>query len=186
MLARGIPQGDIGRDPRTLDHDHLMDDDLSSSAPPLRPALLARWLWQLGKDVMEEYRRDGLGDLAASITFWTILSIPAAVLALVSLLSSLEVLVGASVANDVENEVQQYVDDTFANSETLSGTVAELFNTSSAGIATVATMPAPTRRLCRSESRHSPKMRSSSMPAPDWMTPRRNSRHHPQERRSPW
>ncbi len=117
-----------------------MDDDLRTAKPPLRPVPLARWLWQLTKDVLEEYRRDGMGDVAASITFWTILSVPAAVLALVSLLSSLGVLVGASSAHDVENEVKQYVNDTFANSETLNGTVAELFNTSSAGIATVATM----------------------------------------------
>jgi membrane protein len=49
-----------------------------------------RWLWQLAKDVVDEYKHDRVGDLAASITFWTILSIPAAVLALVSALSSLE------------------------------------------------------------------------------------------------
>jgi len=117
-----------------------MDNDLRSPTPPLRPAPLGRWLLQLAKDVKEEYGSDGLGDLAASITFWTILSVPAAVLALVSLLSSVEVLVGATVAKDLEDAVQDYVTDTFANSDTLNGAVAELFNTSSAGIATVATM----------------------------------------------
>lgn len=117
-----------------------MDNDLRSPVPPLRPAPLGRWLLQLAKDVKEEYRSDGLGDLAASITFWTILSVPAAVLALVSLLSSLEVVVGPTVAKDLEDAVQDYVTDTFSNSDTLNGAVAELFNTSSAGIATVATM----------------------------------------------
>lgn len=119
-----------------------MDDDLRSSAPPLRPAPFARWLWQLTKDVVEEYRDDGIGDVAASITFWTILSVPAAVLALVSALSSLESIVGASVANDVETELAQFITDTFSDSETLNETVAELFNSSSAGVATVATIAA--------------------------------------------
>jgi len=119
-----------------------MDDDLRSSVPPLRPAPLARWLWQLAKDVLEEYRKDGIGDVAASITFWTILSIPAAVLALVSALSSLESIVGESVANDVEDEMQQFITDTFADSATLNQTVAELFNSSSTGVATIATLVA--------------------------------------------
>lgn len=119
-----------------------MDDDLRSSVPPLRPAPFARWLWQLAKDVIQEYRDDGIGDVAASITFWTILSIPAAVLALVSALSSLEAIVGESVANDVETELEQFITDTFADSETVNETVAELFNSSSAGVATVATIAA--------------------------------------------
>lgn len=119
-----------------------MDTDLRSSVPPLWPAPLARWLWQLAKDVMEEYRKDGIGDVAASITFWTILSVPAAVLALVSALSSLEAIVGASVANDVEAQVQQFVVDTFADSQALNDTVVELFNSSSTGLATVATFAA--------------------------------------------
>jgi membrane protein len=99
-------------------------------------------LWQLVKDVVHEYGDDGVGDIAASITFWSILSIPAAVLALVSALSSLEAIVGASLANDVEAEVQNFVVETFADSETLNETVAELFSSSSAGVATVATLAA--------------------------------------------
>ncbi len=91
---------------------------------------------------MREYLDDGIGDVAASITFWTILSVPAAVLALVSALSSLEAVVGVSVANDVETEVQRFVTETFADSETLNETVAELFNSSSAGVATVAAIVA--------------------------------------------
>ena len=103
---------------------------------------IGRWLWQLLGEVAGEYRKDGIGDVAASITFWTILSIPAAVLALVSLLSSLESVVGASVAGEVEAEIQSFITDTFADSTTLNDTVDELFNTSSAGLATVATLVA--------------------------------------------
>ncbi len=67
---------------------------------------------------------------------------PAAILALVSALSSLESVVGASVANDVEAQVQQFVVDTFADSDALNETVVELFNSSSTGVATVATLAA--------------------------------------------
>lgn len=119
-----------------------MDHDLRSLKPPLRPRPLMRWLWQLTKDVAQEYRSDAVGDVAAAITFWTILSLPAAVLALVSALSSLESVVGASAANDVEAEVTQFITDTFADSETLNETVSELFNSSNAGVATVATLVA--------------------------------------------
>jgi len=113
-----------------------------SPTPPKGPLALSRWLWQLARDVVGEYSRDGIGDVAASITFWTILSIPAAVLALVSFLSSLEAVVGVSIANDVEAEVQLFVSDTFSDSEALSETVAEVFNTSSTGVATFATIVA--------------------------------------------
>ncbi|MDJ0767924.1 MAG: YihY/virulence factor BrkB family protein [Ilumatobacter sp.] len=119
-----------------------MTADVRSPTPPAAPRALLRWLWQLVKDVVDEYRADGVGDLAASITFWTILSVPAAVLALVSALSSLESVAGASVAEDVEDEVQQFIADTLVDSETLSSAVDELFNSSNAGIATVATLVA--------------------------------------------
>ena len=119
-----------------------MVPDLRTPTPPRSPLLLPRWLWTLTKDVVDEYRRDGVGDLAASITFWTILSVPAAVLALVSALSSLESVVGASIANDVETEIEQFITDTFADSDALNDTVSELFTTSSAGVATVATLVA--------------------------------------------
>ncbi len=115
-----------------------MDPSLRSSTPPIAPLPLLRWIWQLAKDVVDEYQSDRVGDLAASITFWTILSIPAAVLALVSTTSSLESIVGTSVSSGVQDEVQQWVTDTFADSATLEATVAELFESSSRGVATIA------------------------------------------------
>lgn len=119
-----------------------MTSDRHSPTPPVAPGALMRWIWQLTKDVWNEYRKDGAGDLAASITFWTILSIPAAALALVSALSSLETIAGTSVSNDVEREIQQFVADTLVDSDTLSRAISELFDGSNAGVATVATMVA--------------------------------------------
>ncbi len=119
-----------------------MNLDDRSPTPSVRPERLARWLWQLIKDVVHEYRVDGVGDVAASITFWTILSVPAAVLALVSVLSSLESVVGTSLASDVEAEVRNFITDTFTDSTTLDDTVGELFESSSTGVATAATLVA--------------------------------------------
>ena len=117
-----------------------MTSDPFSPTPPLAPRALVRWLWQLTKDVFDEYSKDNVADLAAAITFWTILSIPAAVLALVSALSSLEPVIGTSLATDVEAEAQQFISDTLVDSATLSRAVDELFNGSGSGVAIVATL----------------------------------------------
>ncbi len=117
-----------------------MDVDLRSPTPPWQPRSLWRWLWQLTKDVVGEYSRDGVGDLAASITFWTILSIPAAALSLLSTLSSLEVIVGQSLADDLRADVESFVSDTFTEDAALNNTIRELFDTPSRGVATVATL----------------------------------------------
>jgi membrane protein len=119
-----------------------MTSDPRSPTPPLTPRALLRWSWQLTKDVIDEYRQDGVGDLAASITFWTILSIPAAVLALVSALSSLDSVIGSSLAADVEAETQQFIADTLVDSEALSTAIDELFNGSGSGVAILATFVA--------------------------------------------
>jgi membrane protein len=99
-------------------------------------------LWHLLKDVLDEYRSDGVGDLAAAITYWTILSVPAAALSLVSTLSSLELVVGQSIADDLQDDVESFVRDTFGDDATLNDTVRELFDTPSSGVATVATLVA--------------------------------------------
>ena len=119
-----------------------MTTDLRTPTPPISPGPMLRWVWTLTKDVWQEYREDHAGDLAASITFWTILSIPAAALALVSALSSLEAIAGTSVSNDVEREIQQFVADTLVDSETLSAAISELFGGSNAGVITIAAFTA--------------------------------------------
>lgn len=119
-----------------------MTDELRTPTPPLAPRPLLKWLWRLTKDVLDEYSDDNAGDLAASITFWTILSIPAAALALVSALSSLEAIAGTSVSNDVEDEIQKFVADTLVESETLSAAISDLFGGSNTGVITVAAFTA--------------------------------------------
>ena len=115
-----------------------MTDTSRSPTPPRSPRQLVRWSHRLAADVWSEYRADKAGDLAASITFWSILSIPAAALALVSTLSSLEAIAGATAAQDVEERIQRFVAETLVDSDTLASAIHELFAEPSAGIATVA------------------------------------------------
>jgi membrane protein len=117
-------------------------DDLRAPLPPLAPRRLVRWTWTLGVDVVEEYQKDRIGDLAASITFWTLLSIPATILALLSMVSSIETIVGTDIADNIEQTAVDFVNDTFADSETLENAVSELFAGSNAGVATAATLVA--------------------------------------------
>lgn len=99
-------------------------------------------MWHLTRDVLEEYKQDGVGDLAAAITFWAILSVPAASLAIVSTLSELDRFIGASLVADLESSIVDLVRETFVDSETLVQATEDLFNTNQAGIATVATLVA--------------------------------------------
>ena len=117
-------------------------DPLRSPTPPSRPLPFVRWTWRLARDVFDEYSEDGVGDLAAAITFWTILSIPAAALSLVSILGSLEAIVGQEVADDVQREIEQRVSDTFTADSAINDTVTDLFNRPGTGVATVATLVA--------------------------------------------
>ena len=117
-------------------------DDPRAPRPPLAPRRLVRWIWTLGVDVIEEYRKDRIGDLAASITFWTLLSIPATILALLSTVSSIEKVVGTDIADTIEQTALDFVNETFADSTTLTNAVEELFAGGNAGVATAAALVA--------------------------------------------
>lgn len=83
-------------------------------------------VWDLIVDMWREVGEDSVGDLAAAMSFFTLLSIPAAALATVTALGSLEGVLGAGLADDVRTTVTDYVDDTFA-SATLTETIDGLF-----------------------------------------------------------
>jgi len=117
-------------------------DTNQPARPPPAPRAFATWVWRLAKDVLDEYRIDRVGDLAASITFWTLLSIPAAILALVSALSSVKTIVNTDAADELQGEIQTLISDTLADSEALSEAVSELFAGSNAGVLTIATVVA--------------------------------------------
>jgi membrane protein len=99
-----------------------------------------RWAYRFLADIVREFRRDGVGDLGASITFWTVLSIPAATLALVSAMGPLERVVGAEVADSFRRAVYERVRDTFADSAPLESAVDDLFTTDQSSVLTLGTL----------------------------------------------
>ncbi len=94
-------------------------------------------------EVKDELVSDRVSDLAASTAFFTLLMLPAGVLAFVSSLGSLEALAGSGVAEDTRRSVLEWVRDTFgAEAGPITTTVEELFDQNNAGIATVSTVVA--------------------------------------------
>ncbi len=83
-----------------------------------------------------EFQDDSIGDQAAAMSFFTLLSLPAAALAMVTGLGSLEGLVGIDLATDARNAISDYVQTTFG-SESLSSTVDGLFEENRSGLLTV-------------------------------------------------
>ncbi len=110
-----------------------------SDKPTWVPQLLWRVgaeLWSLTKDMYREYNDDSIGDQAAAMSFFAVLTIPAAALAMVTGLGSLEGIVGVNLAADAEQAIGDYVQTTF-DSPALSDTVAELFANQRSGLLTV-------------------------------------------------
>ncbi len=81
---------------------------------------------------------DRLPDLAASVSFFTLLMLPAGVLAFVASLGSLERFAGTTSATDTRQSVLDWVADTFGDDAgPITTAVEELFDQSNAGVATI-------------------------------------------------
>ncbi len=98
---------------------------------------IGRWCWRLLLDLIEQWRRDQLGDIAAAITFWMLLTIPALALALVSSLGPVESVLGADVVADLREQVEAFIADTFADSSVFDSTIDSLFNRTRSGTLTL-------------------------------------------------
>lgn len=120
-----------------------MASKLTPAKVLLSPVTVGKWLWRMTLDIINEYRSDGVGDLAAQITFWTVFSIPAAALSMLSLLGSLDSIIGTDLSSDLRETVLDYIDDTFTSEGgTIATATAELFDGSNPGVFTVATLAA--------------------------------------------
>jgi membrane protein len=85
----------------------------------------------------KELGDDSVGDLAASSAFFTLLMLPAGVLAFVASLGSLETFVGSGVAEDTRDAVLSWIVRTFgSDAGPITNTASEVFDQTSAGIAT--------------------------------------------------
>ncbi|MEZ5339947.1 MAG: YihY/virulence factor BrkB family protein [Acidimicrobiales bacterium] len=92
------------------------------------------FFWDVGK----KWYYGGIGDLAAGVTFWILLTLPASILALSSALGWLGPLVGESAAQQVENNVVEYIDRIFTSeAEVVGNAVRELFNQQNPGLVTL-------------------------------------------------
>lgn len=94
------------------------------------------WTWRTVRDLWTEISNDRVGDLAASISFFAILAMPASVLAMVTAMGSLSGLLGENLAADTEQVITDYVSSTF-ESQALTDTVAGLFEQDRSGILTL-------------------------------------------------
>ena len=78
--------------------------------------------------VAKQWYHGGLGDLAAGVVFWFLITIPAVVLGLVSALGFLEGLVGTGLKETIQQDVVDFIQRVFtADADSLSSTVDELF-----------------------------------------------------------
>jgi len=80
---------------------------------------------RLLRDLIDEIGDDGLFDAAASVAFWLLLSLPAALLTALSAVS----LVGDDLASELRQSALDFIERTFADqADTLSASVDSLFD----------------------------------------------------------
>ncbi|MGK2928583.1 MAG: YihY/virulence factor BrkB family protein [Acidimicrobiales bacterium] len=96
-----------------------------------------------GRKLLTEWREDRVPDLAAEVAFYAILSLFPAFLALASILGALDSLVGADVAQDVEDQVLDFLRRVLTpEAESTIEAAQELFVESSPGLFTFSLLTA--------------------------------------------
>jgi membrane protein len=98
---------------------------------------MLRETWSFVVDVGKAWYYGGIGDRAASVTFWIILSLPAGVLALVSALGWLTSILGTSLSDEVQNEVVVFARRVFGeDSSEVVVAIDQLFRQQKSGLLT--------------------------------------------------
>ncbi len=93
-----------------------------------------RFVW----DVAKEWYYGGIGDLAAGVTFWILLSLPASVLALVSGLGWLDELFGQAFTDRVQASTVSFAERVFGTgADTVVDTINQLFEQRNSGVLTL-------------------------------------------------
>ncbi len=99
-----------------------------------------QWLrasWDFVFEVGKRWYYGGIGDLAAGVTFWILLTLPAAILAMVSALGSLQGIVGENLSQEIEDDVIRFIEKVFSSEAgSVSDTVASLFDNQAGGLLT--------------------------------------------------
>ena len=103
-------------------------------------------LWRFVWDVALRWYYGRVGDLAASVTFWFLVSLPATVLALLAILGPIDRLVGVFFAEDggvefqsrIQTEVSQFIERVLTDEgNNIQSTVTDLFNDTNAGLSLI-------------------------------------------------
>ncbi len=95
-------------------------------------------MWRFVVDVALRWYHGGIGDLAAGVTFWILVSLPASVLALLAALGSLDKLIDFGFQTKIEQNVLDFLDRVFNEEGSgISPTVASLFQQTNSGLLTV-------------------------------------------------
>lgn len=87
--------------------------------------------------LIDEISRDRVGGLSAEIAFFALLSFFPALIVLTALLGSIDAIISADAAQDVENWIVEQIVRVFGGDNTLEATVNDLFEGSSAGALTI-------------------------------------------------
>jgi membrane protein len=95
-------------------------------------------LWRFIADVGRHWYHGGIGDLAAGVTFWILVSLPAGTLALLAALGSLDTVIDLGFETQIEDDLQAFVARVFTD-ETggVREAVAALFDQTNSGLLTV-------------------------------------------------
>lgn len=104
----------------------------------INPLSWLRTAWTFVFDVAKRWYYGGIGDLAAGVTFWILLSLPAVILAMVSALGVLDSLLGRSLSDEIEADVTGWVERVFtSDAPGIATAVDQLFAQQEVGLLTV-------------------------------------------------
>lgn len=99
-----------------------------------------QWLsvaWDFVFKVGKRWYFGGIGDLAAGVTFWILLTLPAAVLAMVSGLGSVEGILGQDLSADVRGDIVQFAQQVLSSeNESIENAIDQLFDRQNSGLLT--------------------------------------------------
>ncbi len=99
---------------------------------------MLRTAWGFVVDVAKQWYNGGLGDLAASVTFWILLTLPAAILALVSGLGWIGSILGTGLKDDVESGAVDFAARLLgSNVSSVESSIRDLFVGQNSGLLTI-------------------------------------------------
>ena len=85
-------------------------------------------IWRFVWEVARRWYYGGVGDLAAGVTFWILVSLPAAILGLLATLSTLDTVIDFGFQTEIERNVLEFVSSVFTDERgQVRDAVAELF-----------------------------------------------------------